>query len=518
MSGSDLSEKVPVKEATVSDSDLLEKIPAKLASSGLLGRLRGRLKFVGGALASVAAIGAVAGGLVGYWNVWTTVRTEVFREAQKAQREGAARPDIAPRLSFAVLPFANLNNDPEQDYFADAITTDLTTDLAQMPGSFVIGRETAFTYKNKPIDLKTLGKDLGIRWAVQGAVRRNGDQVRVNVSLTDLQTARDVWSDRFDGDRTSLPVLQDQITARLARSLNLELIQAESRRSEADRSENPDAMDFNMRGWAKSFEQPSRIQNAQAKELFDSALQLDPDNVDAMIGKAGCLANEVNFGWSASVGGPVSQLINTWPMVPPVNNSREIKKRAMDLIDRALSKRRAIAQAHFVKGNILIFGHPEEALAEYEAALEINPNFQSASTSKGLALILSGRARDAIPPVQLALRISPKDPFAYFWYWELCQAHLHLHEYKEAIAECRRSMNMNNSNLQTYVDLISAYGSTGQMEQAGQTLAEFIKILPIFIPLQAHRRVAYTFSSNPQYRREIDDIVDGLRKGGIPEQ
>jgi TolB-like protein len=161
------------------------------------------LKFVGGALASVAAIGAVAGGLVGYWNVWTTVRTEVFREAQKAQREGAARPDIAPRLSFAVLPFANLNNDPEQDYFADAITTDLTTDLAQMPGSFVIGRETAFTYKNKPIDLKTLGKDLGIRWAVQGAVRRNGDQVRVNVSLTDLQTARDVWSDRFDGDRTS---------------------------------------------------------------------------------------------------------------------------------------------------------------------------------------------------------------------------------------------------------------------------------------------------------------------------
>jgi adenylate cyclase len=166
-----------------------------------------------------AAIGAVAGGLVGCWNVWKTLRTDVFRDAQKTQREATARPDIAPRLSLVVLPFANLENDPGQDYFAEAITTDLTTDLARTPGVFVIGRGTAFTYKNKPVDLKTPGKDLGIRWAVQGAVRRNGDQVRVKASLTDLQTARDIWSDRFDGDRANLPVLQDQITARLAASI-----------------------------------------------------------------------------------------------------------------------------------------------------------------------------------------------------------------------------------------------------------------------------------------------------------
>ena len=482
----------------MTNSDVPEKVPDKPISSGLLARLRGRLRAVIPAFASVAAVGAIAGGLVGYWNVWKTVRTDVFQGGQKTLTETAARPDLAPRLSLVVLPFANLNNDPEQDYFADAITTDLTTDLAHMPGAFVIGRGTAFTYKNKPIDLKTLGKDLGIRWAVQGAVRRNGDQVRVNVSLTDLQTAGDVWSDRFDGDRTNIPVLQDQITARLARSLGIRLIQAESRRSEADRSRSPDAIDFIMRGWAKSFEPSSKIQNAQAMALFDSALRLDPDNVEAMIGKAKCLSNDVNFGWSVSV--------------------IEDKKQATNLIDRALSKSPGNAGAHWVKATLLLLGHAEEALVEYDAALEIDPNLQFAYASKGLALMLSGRAREALPIVQLALRISPKDPFAYFWHWELCQAHLHLHEYKEAIAECRRSMNMNNSNLQTYVDLISAYGSTGQMEQAGQTLAEFIKILPIFIPLQAYRRVAYTFSSNPQYRREIDDIVDGLRKGGIPER
>src|SRR5215831_16015102 len=137
------------EQATVMNSDVPEKAPDKPTSSGSLGHLRGRLRAVIPALASIAAVGAVAGGLVGYWNVWKTVRTDVLQQGQKTQREATARPDIAPRLSLVVLPFANLDNDPEQDYFADAVTTDLTTDLARMSGAFVIGRETAFTYKNK---------------------------------------------------------------------------------------------------------------------------------------------------------------------------------------------------------------------------------------------------------------------------------------------------------------------------------------------------------------------------------
>ena len=164
------------------------------------------------------------------------VHTDVLQEGQKIQIEAAVRPDIAPRLSLVVLPFANLNNDPEQDYFADGITTDLTTDIAQIPGTFVIGRGTAFTYKNKPVNLKTLGKELGVRWAVQGAVQRAGGQVRMNVSLADLSTGRDVWSDRFDGDRINLAALQEQVTARLARSLNVQLVQAESRRSQIEQA------------------------------------------------------------------------------------------------------------------------------------------------------------------------------------------------------------------------------------------------------------------------------------------
>ncbi|MHC2175966.1 hypothetical protein [Bradyrhizobium diazoefficiens] len=235
MTNSEVSTDLPDKptsdneqpDKATSDKEQLGKPPSDRDLRNPTSRLRARLQLIGGALASIAAIGAIAGGLVGYWTVWKTLRTDVFPDKQQTQREATARPDVAPRLSLVVLPFANLNNDPEQDYFADSITTDLTTDLAQMPGAFVIGRGTAFTFKNKQIDFKTLGKELGIRWAVQGAVRRNGDQIRVNVSLTDAASGRDIWSDRFDGDRTNLAALQDQITGRLARSLNIELMQAE---------------------------------------------------------------------------------------------------------------------------------------------------------------------------------------------------------------------------------------------------------------------------------------------------
>lgn len=462
-----------------------------------VGRIRARLTLVGGALASIAIVGAVAGGLVVYWNVWKTVHTDALQEGQKTQREAAARPDIAPRLSLVVLPFANLNNDPEQDYFADGITADLTTDLAQMPGAFVIGRGTAFTYKNKQADLKTLGKDLGIRWAVQGAVQRAGDRVRMNVSLADLSTGRDVWSDRFDGDRTNLAALQDQVTARLARSLNVELIQAESRRSQTDPSTNPDAVDFSMRGWAKFYGPPTKVTNEQATDLFDSALRLDPDNVDAMLGKASCVANTILNGWSTSV--------------------MEDKKIATNLIDQVLAKRPASATAHIARGNILVFGNPEVALPEFDAALQIDPNSPVAHATKGIALVAAGRAHEAFSPVQIALRLSPKDPSASTWHFFLCHAHVHVHQYNEAIEQCRRSINLNKSYWLPYADLVSVYGATGQLEMAQQMLTELNAIRPNFT-LQWFHQIGYARSSNPQFRREYDDIVEGLRKAGVREQ
>jgi TolB-like protein len=197
------------------------------AASGWLRHLGGRLKPVGAALASIAAIGAIAGGLTGYWNVWNTVRTEAVRESHRSQQQATAQRESAPRLSLVVLPFTNLDDDQQQSQLAGAITTDLSTSLARTPATSVIGRETALTYNTKPAGPKQHGTDLGVRWAVHGAVRRIGDQVRINVSLTDLGTGRDIWSDRFESDLANLAALQDSIAARILCIAHLHLHQYE---------------------------------------------------------------------------------------------------------------------------------------------------------------------------------------------------------------------------------------------------------------------------------------------------
>jgi len=460
-------------------------------------QLRHRLKRIVALVASIGAVGAIVGGMTGYWTAWKTVRSELAHDPQSVQKAAADKPTVAPRLSLVVLPFANLNRDPDQDYFADAITTDLTTDLARMPGAFVIGRGTAFTYKNKQFDLKSLGRDLAIRWAVQGAVQRNGDEVRVNVSLTDLATGGDIWSDRFDGDRSNLGALQDQITARLARSLNVELFNAESRRSETEQPKTPDAADFVMRGWAKLYEPRVKAAVLEAQNLFERALQLDPDNIDAQIGKAYALNLAV---WNQYSTSAVADM-----------------KLARELVDRALSRRPNSAMGHVVKGDILRFGDPEAAIQEYDFALQIDPNFPPAHGWRGAALITAGRAREALAPLRIALRLSPKDPFVISWHYNLCHAYLHIGEFDAAIAECNTSIDLNANFWWPYSDLVSIYGTTGQIEKAQEKLAELKRIRPGFT-VQGYKKLGYSLSSNPKFRREFDDIVEGLRKAGAPEQ
>jgi adenylate cyclase len=462
-------------------------------------RLRPRLKTIGAAITAVAAIGAVIGGFAGYWSAWRAVKSEIFHDQRNQQQSAATQPGKVPRLSLVVLPFANLNNDPEQDYFADGITTDLTTDLGRIPGAFVIGRGTAFTYKQKKIDPKVLGTELGIRWAVEGAVRRAGDQIRINVSLIDLATGGEFWSDRFDGDRLKLADLQNEIVARLSRSLSVKLIEAESRRSHSERQKNPDAVDLAMRGWAKHYETPrTRDSTLQAIELFNGALRLDPDNPDAMVGKSWNLGIKVINQWSASADDDL--------------------RIAAELIDKALAKIPSSATAHTVKGQILNIGRPEAALLELDAALEIDPNFTPAYLTKGNAFNLSGRAREALLPLQIALRLSPKDPAAYQMHFLLCHAHLHLKENAEAIDQCRRSLNLNPVYWLPYVDLVVAYDALERHDEARQALADLYRLWPDFT-VQRYQKLVYSFSSNPQFRSELDGILlAGLRRAGAKEQ
>ncbi len=221
----------------------------------------------------------------------------------------AANPQIpypiastpVPRLSFVVLPFENLSRDPEQEYFADGITDDLTTDLSRISGSFVIARTTAFTYKGSPTDVKQIGRELGVRYVIEGSVRRSDNQIQVNVQLIDAETGAHVWADRFDTDLANLAESQSKITGRLARSLNLELLEAESHRIEQERAIDPDARDFIMHGWARFYGPQSAESLDEARQTFERALEIDPRSVEARVGIAASLASTLVGGWSRSV-------------------------------------------------------------------------------------------------------------------------------------------------------------------------------------------------------------------------
>jgi len=236
----------------------------------------------GALILAVAGIGATA------WWAWPRMSPPgtTAQGVPTASPPPASEAKPAPRLSIVVLPFANLSNDPDQEYFADGITDDLTTDLSRISGSFVIARNTAFTYKGKQIDAKQIGRELGVRYVLEGSVRRTGDQVRVNAQLIDAETGAHLWADRFDTDRANLPEVQNEVTSRLARTVDVELVKDVSRRIEQEKTINPDARDLVMRGWAWRYRPTSKETRQEALLTFERALELDPRSVDARIGIA----------------------------------------------------------------------------------------------------------------------------------------------------------------------------------------------------------------------------------------
>jgi len=201
---------------------------------------------------------------------------------------------VGPRQSIVVLPLVNVSRDPDQEYFADGISDDLTTDLSRIDGSFVIARNTAFAYKGKDVDVREIGRKLGIRYVLAGSVRRAGEQVYINTELVDAATAEQVWTERFAGFRRDLPALHDEVTGRVAATLRLELAEAEGRRMERDHRADLAAADEALRGWAILYSPYSREKWAEARSLFERTIAKDPDTVDALIGLAHVLLGYSN--------------------------------------------------------------------------------------------------------------------------------------------------------------------------------------------------------------------------------
>jgi len=399
----------------------------------------------------------------------------------------------AHRLSMVVLPFKNLSNEPDQEYFAEGITDDLTADLSRIEDSFVIAPNTARTYKDA--DPKRVGRELGVNYLLDGSVQRTGSTVRVNARLIDARTGGEIWSERFDGDWTKSMELQDIITGRLARRFDLELINQESRGAEIART--PDAVDLAMRGWAVLNQPYSREQLAQSRGLFEQALQIDRGLPKALVGLADALAIEVNYRWTDT---PVDQL-----------------QRAEDAIGRVLSVLPNDAMAHFVKGEIQRAKgrNVEVAVSAYEAAIALNPSLAPAYGALGGAKIRVGRSAEAFAPLEMAIKLSPRDPLLNTWYFYICHAHSHLGQYERAIEWCRKSIAVKPFWI-AYADLAASYAWTGQQGEAQAAVAELRRMRPDYT-VARWSEDGNGWSENTVFLSEFQRIAEGLRKAGLPE-
>jgi adenylate cyclase len=452
------------------------------------------------ATSAVAVIGiAIAG-----WWLWPKGNPPTALVQAPAAASPQSAPAVvttpAPRLSFIVLPFENLSRDPDQEYFADGITDDLTTDLSRISGSFVIARNTAFTYKGKPADVKQIGRELGVRYLIEGSVRRLGDQVQVNVQLIDAEAGAHLWADRFDTDRTNLTEAQNEITGRLAKTLNVELYQAASRRIERERATDPDARDLATRAWARVLRGPQSAATLQeALQYGERALEIDPGLVEAKLDIAGILDGRLTNGWSSSV--------------------EEDQARAEKLLQEVLEDDPNNPRAHISLGVLRRFQNRlGEARIELETGIALDRNNTAAFRNLGLTLMQMGKPEEAIPYVEKSIRLSPHDPNIVHNYASLGLCHLLLGHADPAVEFLIKARAANPRIWWAHFWLAGALGLRGDAEEARTALADALKLKPEVNSL-ARLRASLPSTIGPQYLALREKtLVVGLRRAGFPEE
>ena len=398
-----------------------------------------------------------------------------------------------PRLSIVVLPFANIGGDPEQDYFADGVTESLTTDLSRISGALVIARNTAFTYKGKAADVRQIGRDLNVRYVLEGSVQRGGGRMRVNVQLVDAETGSDIWAERFEKTVADLFDMQDEIVARLANELGAEIARAEAGR--AARSANPDSMDHYFLGLAYFNKGLTAELLDKARSHFDRALDLDRSNVDALVYRAAVdLAFVVNW----------------------LSEDRQGRLRSAEAdLRNALKLRPDSALAHCIMGALRISSNRAlEGIAECERALAIDRNFAFAHGWIGMGKYFAGRNEETEAHILEAMRISPRDTWAGLWVYALGLAKLGLGRDEEAVAWLNRSIGLSSNSPMPYFMLAAALGRLGRLEDAREAGRAGLELNPSFTIARVRSLV---FSDNPVFLASRERIYEGLRLAGVPE-
>jgi TolB-like protein len=399
----------------------------------------------------------------------------------------------AARLSIVVLPFANLSGDPEQDYFVDGVTESLTTDLSHIAGSFVIACNTALTFKGKAIDVKQIGRELNVRYVLEGSVQRGGNRLRVNAQLIDVEIGNHLWAVRFDKPITDLFDMQDEIVSRLANALDTQLIAAEARRSQ--RSLHPDAMDLCFQGMACWHKGLTNEYLAQSRRFYELALALDPRNAEALVGIANA---DVAFGVAGYADDRSARLAT-----------------AEATLIKALSIAPRHARAHAILGLVQIStNRAAQGIAKCEQALVLDRNFAMAHAFMGNAMSQLGRAAETEARVNEALRLSPRDTYAGYWMVWVGFAKLQLSADTEAVTWLRRGLEANHNYPGGHFHLAAALGLLGSQSEARAAALTGLALDPTFT-LRRYR--AAVSSDNPIYLAGRERIYEGMRIAGVPE-
>jgi len=412
-------------------------------------------------------------------------------ERERVQPHSSKAP---PRLSIVVLPFINLGGE-DDERFVDAITESLTTDLSRIPGAFVIARNTAFFYKEKAIDARLIGAELGVRYVMEGSVQSSDGSIRVNAQLIDAETGAHLWAERFDKPRAEVFEMQDEIVGRLTRTMDEKLITAEARRSERTRPTNPDALDMFLRGWA-AFNRGHNCGNlAEAERFFNQALALEAENVEALVGLA-----MAKYAFAA---------------IYATDDRAAYFAAAEAAAMKALVLSADHARAHAALAYIYISTNRAElGIAEAERALALDQNLAPCHAAIGWGKMVLGRAEETEAHIIEALRLSPRDSFAVVWCTMAGAAMLALGRDDAAVAWLHRAIEANQTYPTAHLTLAASLAHQGKLAEASAAAAVGLALAPSFTIRRFRTQV---LSDNLTYLTQRQRLYEGLRLAGVPE-
>jgi adenylate cyclase len=447
------------------------------------GRKPGRKGLSKTALAIIAVIVIAGAGILYQFVLRPSSKTEV------ASREKMAFP-LPDKPSIAVLPFTNMSDDPKQEFFSDGITEEIITALSKVPNLFVIARNSTFTYKGKSVKIKQVSEELGVRYVLEGSVRKMGDKVRITAQLIDALSGHHLWADRYDRDLKDIFALQDEIALHVIGALQVKLTEGEKAQLMAKGTKNIEAHIRTLQGF-QILDRMTREGNVQAKKLLQEAIALDPEYPNPYLGLALC------------------HLIDVW--LGTNESSDQSWGQAFDLVQKVFSLDESNAAAHGILAQIYAMKRQhEKAIAEAERGVLLGPNSSDNLLRLGMILNWAGRPEEAIPYIQNAIRLNPFPPASYSasCFIHLAVAYRDSGRYEKAIEAAKKALQLEPDTQFPYIHITVSYIRLGREEEARAAAAEILRVNPKF-SLERYAKIL------PFPKPVADRVVEDLRKAGL---